>query len=125
MDRIAKPLTSCFCSGYELAMTLLQIKGRKHPTAAQEGASALRMLRTISLPAMHQAAEHIRDWLCRLAHVPLVAATSRANNNNTNSSTSNCAIMLGVGALAMGSNSIGLRLGLEKSRANILAAWKW
>jgi hypothetical protein len=33
-------------------MTLLQIKGRKHPTAAQEGASALHMLRTITLPSI-------------------------------------------------------------------------
>jgi hypothetical protein len=35
-------------------MTLLQIKGRKHPTAAQEGASALHMLRTITLPSIFE-----------------------------------------------------------------------
>jgi hypothetical protein len=73
---------------------------------------------------MYQTAEHISDWLCRIAYVPLVATTAGANNNSTNKSIINCTTVLGVGALAMGFNSIRLSLGPKKWRENILAAWQ-
>jgi hypothetical protein len=72
---------------------------------------------------MYQSAEQSSDWLCRIAYVPLVA-TSGANNNSTNNFTIDCATLLGVWALAMGSNSIGLSLGPKKWRENILATLK-
>ena len=56
--------------------------------------------------------------------MPLEATIAEANNNSTNNSTSDSATLLGVGALAMGSNSIGLSLGPKKWRENTLAAWK-
>jgi hypothetical protein len=73
---------------------------------------------------MYQSAEQSSDWLCRIDYVPLVATAGANNNNNTNNSTIDCATLLGVGALAMGSNSIGLSLGPKKWRESILATWK-